>query len=98
MDDRTIHVQPPTWAPVVIIAAVALGGCFYLVGKKIDHRPQEYATITVSGEGKVSVTPDIAEASFGVTTGPQKTVEAAMERVRTAMNAVVEAVKKSGVE
>ncbi|MDP7247800.1 MAG: SIMPL domain-containing protein [Candidatus Peribacteraceae bacterium] len=81
----------------MILVAVILGGSFVL-GKKIETRNLDQFTITVSGEGKVMTTPDIAELSFGVKTGRVKTSEEAMEILGEKMTAVVDAIKAQGVE
>ncbi len=52
---------------------------------------------TVTGEGRVTVKPDVAEVNFGVnTTGA--TVALVQSQSNTAINRVVEAVKKLGIE
>ena len=63
---------------LVPIAAVIVGGLFYLGGvamqtHAVRDKPEishdNLAQISVSGEGKVYVSPDIAQLSFGVQTG-----------------------------
>jgi len=53
-------------------------------------------TFTVTGEGKVNVTPDIAVVSAGVQT-QAATVKLAQDQLNGAINAVSAAVKKAGV-
>ncbi len=53
-------------------------------------------TFTVTGEGKVSVSPDIAVVSAGVQ-AQGTTVKATQDQLNTAINAVSSAVKKAGV-
>ncbi len=54
-------------------------------------------SFTVSGEGKVTVIPDIAIVQVGVTAeGP--TVSGVQQEINASMNAVTEAVKKLGVD
>lgn len=77
------------------IALIASGA--YIIGKNIEVIGAP-VTISVSGEGKVSAIPDIASLSFGVQTGRQQTAQIAMEKLNGAMNSVMEAVKKVGVE
>ncbi len=83
-----------------LIVAVAVGGAFFLAGKHIDRQPVPIApgTITVTGEGKVSVAPDIAEMSFGVTTGVKATSKEASASITKSMNEVLAAVKALGIE
>lgn len=82
---------------LTILLAVVLGGAFFVAGQNVENR-SDPATITVSGEGKVSAVPDIASLSFGVQTGRQETAQAAMEKLSTDMNAIMDAVKATGVE
>jgi len=81
----------------LIIVALILGGSF-VYGKKIETRNLDQFTITVSGEGKVKATPDVAELNFGVKTGRVKTSEEAMKILGKKMTAVVDAIKAQGVE
>ncbi len=87
--------------------AVVIGGVFFLIGVAMYNQVKpEYtlrsdaqpAQISVSGEGKVSAVPDIAMLSFGVTTGRVPSAKTAMETLSKKMNAIVDAVKKQGVE
>ena len=54
-------------------------------------------TVTVSGVGEVSVAPDVADISIGVTV-QKPTVAAAQATAATSMTAVIAAVKKDGVD
>lgn len=82
---------------VALIAAVVVGGGFYVYGKKIEKRAQAPATITVSGDAKVSAKPDIGQLSFGVTTGRMGTAKDALESLNKRMASIVDAVKKAGI-
>jgi uncharacterized protein YggE len=83
-----------------ILVAVLIGGGFYVYGKHLDRSPTPVApgTITVTGEGKIAVSPDLAEMSFGVTTGVQATAKAASDKVAADMAKILAAVKAAGVE
>ena len=94
-DEHTLFVRPPVWA---LFIAVVIGGGFYVWGKHIEVRDDERATISVSGEGKIFVTPDIAQLSFGVATGRQKTAAAALATLETQITAAHDAVVKLGVD
>lgn len=96
-DTTTVNLRPPLWLPIIV---VVIGGLFYLAGKNMEiQAPRENpATVSVSADAKVSVSPDIAMASFGVQTGRQPTAKAAIEIVRKNMTAVLAAIKKNGVE
>lgn len=82
-----------------LLLAVIVGGGFYIYGKHIDRMPTTVApgTITVTGEGEVTIAPDIAELSFGVTTGVQTTAKAASDKIAKDMNAILAAVKAMGI-
>lgn len=94
--EQTINLRPPMWLPIVV---VLIGGAFYIAGKNIDRNISvPPGTITVTGEGKVSVAPDIAQVSFGVDTGKQPTASAAMKILSNKMNAIFDAVQKAGID
>ncbi len=97
-DQHDVTLHPPVWA---LIAAVVIGGAFYIGGKDIEAGsgdPSNNGTITVSGDGRVFTPPDIGELSLGVQTGRQATAAAAMEKLKTSMDKVIAAVKASGIE
>lgn len=95
IDEHTLNIRPPLWLPIVVAAIV---GLLYVGGKFVETRDTTYPTITVTGEGKAFVVPDIAEVSLGIQTGRVPSATEAMRRLREGMNAVVAAIKKSGVE
>jgi len=55
------------------------------------------ATLTTSGEGSVSFTPDVASLSFGASS-QRRTATAAVEANAVAMNAIVAAIKGAGAK
>ena len=93
--DHNLFLRPPLWLP---LGVAVLLGVFYLGGKFIESRDSTPATISVSGEGKVSAVPDIAVLSFGVQTGRVSTAQDATARLQKAMTAILEAVKAKGIE
>ena len=95
MESQTITVRPPVWA---LFIAVLLGGLFYVSGKYIEKKDMTPVTISVTGEGKASVSPDLARLSLGVQTGRQPTSAQAMSVLKKNMDAVIAAVKKLGIE
>lgn len=90
-------------AGAMVLSAVIVGGAF-VAGKHLESKTAlktsstNYSQITVSGEGKISASPDIAQLTFGVQTGPQKTAQAAMEMLKKDMNAAFAAAKAQGVD
>jgi uncharacterized protein YggE len=75
-------------------AAVVMASGFAPAARAAVDRP--FPVITVSGEAEISVVPDIAETSAGVTT-EAKTVREASEANAQAMTAVIAALKQGGV-
>ncbi len=99
MDDtRPITLQPPLWMPLVLLLAVGMGGGFYVYGKTMETEDRTPPMVTVTGEGKVSASPDIAELSFGVTVQRKATAKQAMEELGKKMQAVFEATKAAGID
>lgn len=94
-DEHTLNIRPPMWLP---LAVAAIAGLLYVGGKFVETRDTSYPTISVTGEGKAFVVPDIAEVSLGIQTGRQPSAAEAMRKLREGMNAVVAAIKKSGIE
>ncbi len=95
---RDLYLHPPVWAPAVLLLAVMIIGSFYVYGKKIEVKDVAPTLISVSGEGKSAATPDIAELSFGIQIQHQSTAKVAMDQLGKGMTAILDAVKKAGVE
>ena len=91
----TLTLRPPVWA---LLTAVIIAGGFYIGGKYIEVDDRDPPMISVTGEGKVSIAPDVAELSFGVTTGRKQTASLAMESLKKSMEAAFSAVKDQGIE
>jgi uncharacterized protein YggE len=97
---------PPSWIGRALVATAALSVLAGLVvGPIISGRPAEAAnpttagvdhTVTVSGSGDVSVTPDVADVYVGVQV-QKPTVAEAQAAQATAMNAVIASIRKNGV-
>ncbi len=94
MSDSTLTLRPPVWA---FLLAVAIGGSFYLVGKKMERMPYSGPlTISVSANAKTSISPDIASMTFGVTSGRQTTAKQASDVVAKQMEKIIDAITKAG--
>ncbi len=95
-ESTTVNVRPPVWA---LIIAVALGGGFYLAGKHIENDAVRHppVVISVSGEGKVMGTPDIAMLSFGVQTDRLPSAEGATKDLGTRMQKIIASLKQQGI-
>ncbi len=82
-----------------LIVAVVIGGGFYLYGKNMDRQSSVDSplVISVSADAKVSTPPDVANLTFGMTTGRQATAKAATDMLAKTMAKVIDATKKAGV-
>lgn len=65
----------------------------YYIGKSTDIQ----RTISISGDGKVTVIPDIAYVSLGMSVEKAKVVDAQAENTKT-MNALIEKLKNLGID
>lgn len=92
---ETINVRPPVY---LLLTAVVLGGLFYLGGKHLETRDREIPVITVSGEGKTSAAPDIAEITLGFQVSRQRNAGDAMNQLTRGTDAVLAAIKAQGIE
>lgn len=84
----------PLWS---LFVAVAIGGFFYVIGQQLASDSVSVPTISASGVGKEYIAPDIAELNFGVTTGRQRTAEAAINVLKERMDAIITSAKTSGI-
>ncbi|OGZ63819.1 MAG: hypothetical protein A3A98_00840 [Candidatus Staskawiczbacteria bacterium RIFCSPLOWO2_01_FULL_40_39] len=81
-------------AIIAVTALFLIGQMIYQFKSLPQNAPHE---ITVSGEGKALVKPDIATISFGANTQGLKSQEV-VNRNNDIMNAVIKSIKESGVE
>ncbi|OGZ73829.1 MAG: hypothetical protein A2908_01310 [Candidatus Staskawiczbacteria bacterium RIFCSPLOWO2_01_FULL_38_12b] len=95
---HTLDLSDKLYKVMIGIAAV---GAIFLVGELLyqfkslpQNMPRE---ISVSGEGKAYIKPDIATISFGVNTREMKSQDAVNKNNET-MNAVIKTVKDLGVD
>src|SRR5207253_10935515 len=79
----------------VIALAVGLGAFAAIDGAHAQQRPS-VARVVVTGEGSVSVAPDVAQIRSGVTTRG-KTVREATEANSKTMAAILNALTESGI-
>lgn len=81
------------------VAALTLGGAFGITSgaRAQDTTTAQASTVTVTGLGQVTVTPDTAQIVMGVQVFGE-TVDAALEQANTAMTAVLASLEASGVE
>jgi uncharacterized protein len=79
---------------ILIILVLGLAGCD--ISGSIGTNPNQTSGIWVTGEGKVTVTPDVAILSVGVET-ENSSVAQAQQQASVAMNAVLKALKDNGI-
>src|SRR3989338_2794227 len=82
---------------VVIVLLLALGAVWkYVAAYSSSVVPS--ATFPVTGEGKVTAIPDVAQFSFGITTEGGKDIAALQKENTEKANTAIAAVKALGVE
>ena len=79
---------------IAVLGVVGAGWVFSQFGALPQNAPHE---ISVSGEGKVYIKPDVALISFGVSSQAAKSQDAVNQN-NTKMNAVIAAIKAQGVK
>lgn len=97
MESRFTVAQAMVASTMIFCASILLTvvGALYVDRMPVSVSP---GTISVTGEGKVTASPDIAEMSFGVATGPQTTAKIASDKVAADMQKILAAVKGLGIE
>ena len=97
MDQLQNHRLRGILTLVGILLAIFLAAESWKVVRDITRTDLNEPTISVSGEGRVFVKPDLGKISVGVTS-EQPTAEAAEKRTNEAANKIFEALKAKGVE
>lgn len=87
------------------IIPVIIGGLFYVGGQYIASDPareqqvvESGREITVTGQAELSVVPDIARITVGVSTTPLASADVALNQMAESFNQVLGAVKGVGVD
>lgn len=83
---------------IIAIAILAYAGFIYARAYAQSIQPASFRSFAVSGEGKVTAIPDIAQFTFGVVTQGGKDVAAAQKQNTEKMNAIIEFIKSQGVD
>lgn len=83
---------------VLAIAIVAYSGFVYARAYSESIQPASFRSFAVSGEGKVTAIPDIAQFSFGVITQGDKNIADLQKQNAEKMNALIGHIKTQGVE
>lgn len=84
------------WATLVAFVCVTVVVVVALVRERIVTPP--YNQVTVTGQGKVQVKPDIAKVRLSVVTPRQATSAAAFDKNAEVMNRVIDSMKKLGLD
>lgn len=100
-ESKYLHIRPPKealWALVVFLAVLIMFFAAKTWGEfKGYNRPYPASTISVSGEGKVLVKPDVAVVNIGVLRQGADLVSTQRSATEV-INGVVETLKREGVE
>jgi len=104
-ETKTVQLRPPVWAlGVITVGVLALVVYLGVLSRNalkaydyIGRTELQIYTITVSGEGKVTAKPDIAEVSLGLQTENPSVANAQKENTEK-MNKIVAALKSLGIE
>lgn len=83
---------------IIAIAILAYAGFIYARAYAQSIQPTSFRSFAVSGEGKVTAIPDIAQFNFGVVTQGGKNITEAQKQNTEKMNAIIEFIKSQGVE
>jgi len=100
-ETKHIHIHPPREMMVVVAVFLAVVSLYFLIALKNEwrgyNRAQPPITISVSGEGKEFVKPDIAVANIGVVKNSADLVKA-QQSASELINRVIFVLKERGVE
>ncbi len=101
----TKTITLPSSRPLVFLTAVGLIALAIIAAPMLSGAPRAVRaadatngehTISVTGTGKVTVKPDVADVNLGVTT-QANTAKAARDDAATKMNAIIAALKNLGI-
>ncbi|OHB24298.1 MAG: hypothetical protein A2542_01235 [Parcubacteria group bacterium RIFOXYD2_FULL_52_8] len=84
-------------AGIIVLLAIAWAALSVANSLSASIQPSSFRSFSVSGEGKVDATPDIAAISFGVVTEGGKDVNTLQAENTKKMNAIIDLLKKNGV-
>jgi uncharacterized protein YggE len=101
-EEKTLHISPPKHIEWAAVAALSMLGLFLFVttlnafGEIGRSQTPAMNTITVSGEGSVSASPDIAHVTFTVQNSASTVAEAQAKTTKQS-NAALEYVKSQNI-
>ena len=82
----------------IAVAVIAYSGLVYARAYSESIQPSSFRSFSVSGEGKLTAIPDVAEFSFGVITQGGKNIADVQKQNTEKMNALVGFIKSQGVK
>lgn len=98
MEQMDKQIKMGAWiVGAVAVAVLAYAGVIYARAYSQSIEPASFRSFSVSGEGKVTAIPDVAEFSFGVITQGGKDVAEAQKQNTDKMNALIGFIKSQGV-
>ncbi|KKU75607.1 MAG: 26 kDa periplasmic immunogenic protein [Candidatus Wolfebacteria bacterium GW2011_GWA1_47_6] len=83
---------------VIAITLLTYAGFIYARAYAESIQPSSFRSFAVSGEGKVTAIPDIAQFNFGVVTQGGKDITESQEQNAEKMNAIISFIKSQGVD
>lgn len=83
---------------VIAIAILAYAGFIYARAYAQSIQPSSFRSFSASGEGTVTVIPDIARFSFGVVTQGGKNIAELQKQNIERMNAIIGFIKEQGID
>ena len=100
MEEETKKIEFSNRIFILAVVLIAVVAVFHLsqILYQFSNLPQNYPQeITVTGEGKVFLKPDVALVSLGVKTEAKKSIDA-VNKNNEKMNAIIKAIKDLGVD
>lgn len=92
------NIKTGVWiVGAMAVAVLAYAGAIYARAYSQSIEPSSFRSFSVSGEGKVTAIPDVAEFSFGVITQGGRDIADAQKQNTDKMNALVGFIKSQGV-
>lgn len=93
------QVKNYLWTAIILVSlAFAFSSVFYVITYSKSIAPSSYRSFTVSGDGKATTIPDVAQFSFSVITEGGLDVGSLQAKNTAKANAAIDFVKSKGVE
>ncbi|MDD5032667.1 MAG: SIMPL domain-containing protein [Candidatus Pacebacteria bacterium] len=87
------------WPAIILVSlAIAFSSVFYVITYSKSIAPSSYRSFTVSGDGKITTVPDVAQFTFSVITEGGMDVGASQAKNTEKVNASIDFVKSNGID